>query len=78
MNDQIHQWEEEWQGMPEFVQERKREYAKIIVRFRAQRDLDEFARLIRQKLNRNSQCTWFPELKKGETGNSGKRYVNKP
>lgn len=69
-------WTEEWQGMPEFVQEKKREYAKIIIRFRNQEDLDEFARLIGQKLNKNSQCTWHPELMPGELGNSGKRYVD--
>jgi hypothetical protein len=59
-------WTQEWQGMPEFIQDRKREYAKIIVRFRCQKDLDEFAGLIGQRLNRNSQCTWHPELKSGE------------
>jgi len=69
-------WKEHWVGMPEFVQERSREYAKIIVRFRNQADLDEFAKTIGQKLNAKSQCTWFPELRRGELGNSGKRYVD--
>lgn len=69
-------WRCEWQGMPEFIQERKREYAKLIIRFRNQEDLNDFARIVGQKLNRNSQCTWYPELQKGESGNSGKRYVN--
>lgn len=69
-------WQSEWQGMPEFIQERQREYAKIIVRFRCKEDLDDFAKLIGQRLNRNSQCTWHPELTKGELGNSGKKYVS--
>lgn len=71
-------WEIHWRGMPEFVQDRKREYAKITVRFRTAEDLQQFAQLIGQKLNRNSQCTWFPELQSGELGNSGKKYVHQP
>ena len=55
-------WAEHWRGMPEFVTEKTREFAKIIIRFRTQEDLDDFARLIGQKLNKNSQCTWHPEL----------------
>ena len=58
-------WQAEWQGMPEFVQNRQREYAKIIVRFRNKKDLDEFAALIGQRLNRNSLSTWHPALKNG-------------
>jgi len=58
-------WEEHWQGMPEFVQERQQEYAKIIVRFKNEEDLQEFARLIGQRLNRKSQCTWYPNPVKG-------------
>ena len=59
-------WAENWQGMPEFKQETKREYAKIVFRFRSQEDLDAFAKLINQTLNRNSQATWYPELGRGE------------
>jgi len=54
--------ESEWQGMPEFIQGKQREYAKIIVRFRNQEDLNDFARLIGQTLNAKSQCTWHPKL----------------
>ncbi len=63
-------WEEEWSEMPEFVQDRQRPYAQIIVRFSNQEDLDEFAHKIGQTLNKNSQCTWYPEL-----GPSPKRKV---
>ena len=70
-------WRNEWEGMPEFVQERLREYAVITIRFRNQRDLDEFAKLIGQRLNRNSQCTWYPELKKNELQPRVK-YIDEP
>ena len=69
-------WQEHWRDMPEFVQERQRPFAELIIRFRTQSDLDDFAQRIGQKLNRKSQCTWHPELVKGELGNSGKRYVD--
>jgi hypothetical protein len=69
-------WEEHWGGMPEFIQKQQRPFAQLIVRFRNQEDLDDFARLIGQTLNRNSQCTWHPELRRGELGNTGKHYVD--
>ena len=55
-------WEKEWVGMPEYVQERKEEYAKIIVRFRNEEDLQEFAKLVEQNLNIKTQSIWFPKL----------------
>ena len=70
-------WKEHWEGMPEFVQEKKREFCKIVFRFRNQEDLDEFAKLIGQKLNQNSQATWHPILKKGELQGNYK-YVDEP
>lgn len=57
-----HDWTKHWVGMPEFVQKKKREYAKITVRFRNQADLDDFCLKIGQRLNAKSQCTWHPEL----------------
>jgi hypothetical protein len=70
------EWQKEWKGMPEFVQLKQREYAKLIVRFRNQQDLDDFARLIGQKLNPNSQCTWHPELRPDKS--SVKKYICEP
>jgi hypothetical protein len=46
MTDKVNDWEEHWQGMPEFVQVKQEPFAKITVRFRNQEDLDDFARLI--------------------------------
>jgi len=69
-------WKEHWQGMPEFVQPQDREYAKIIIRFRNESDLQDFAKLINQKLNKNSQCTWHPELVKDIKNNLV--YIDEP
>lgn len=69
-----HPWQAEWQGMPEFVQEKQEPYATLIVRFRNKDDLDEFARLIGQPLTPKSKSIWHPQLVRGI--HSGKRYVD--
>lgn len=53
-------WEEEWKDMPEFVQGKQRPYAQIIVRFDSEDDLQEFAKLIGQKLNKKTKSIWHP------------------
>lgn len=66
--------EKEWKEMPEFVQEKQKEYAKIIFRFRDESDLISFSKLIGQKLTNKTKSTWYPEIKKGLL--SCKRYVD--
>ena len=65
---------DEWKNMPEFVQEKQDPYAKIIIRFETQKDLEEFAKLIGQKLTQKTKSIWHPELQRGI--NSAKRYVD--
>lgn len=67
-------WKEEWKGMPEFKQEKKEPYSKIIVRFKTKEDLDEFAKLISQKLTDKTKSIWHPKLERGL--DSYKRYVD--
>lgn len=62
----------EWEGMPEFVQEKKEPYSKIIVRFENEKDLKEFADIIGQKLTNKTKSIWHPKLIRGL--NSNKRY----
>jgi len=52
--------EKEWRGMPEFVQEKKEPFSKIVVRFECQEDLDEFAELIGQNLTPKTKSIWHP------------------
>jgi hypothetical protein len=49
-----------WVGMPEFKQEKVEPYAKIIVRFDSEDDLQEFAKLIDQKLTNKTKSIWHP------------------
>lgn len=64
----------EWEGMPEFIQEKKEAYSKIIVRFDNEEDLQEFAKMIGQKLTNKTKSIWHPKLVRGI--NSNKRYKN--
>lgn len=64
----------EWKNMPEFVQEKKEPYAKIIVRFDSQESLNEFSNLIGQKLTKKTKSIWHPQLVRGL--NANKRYVD--
>ena len=53
-------WKSEWKDMPEFVQDKKSEYAKIIIRFDSEEDLQAFATLIGQKLTKKTKSIWHP------------------
>lgn len=63
----------EWVDMPEFVQESKPPFAKIIFRFESQEDLDNFSKLIGQKLTPKTKSAWYPELERGK--NAAKRWI---
>ena len=64
----------EWEGMPEFVQEPQKPFAKIIVRFETEQDLQDFAKLIGQKLTPKTKSIWHPQLIRGK--NAGLRYTD--
>lgn len=53
-------WKQEWKDMPEFVQDKKDPYAKIIIRFDSEEDLQDFAKLIGQKLTSKTKSLWHP------------------
>jgi hypothetical protein len=56
---------EEWQDMPEFVQEDLAPYHKIIVNFRNEEDVVAFGKLIGQKIpeyRKKSMSIWYPYM----------------
>lgn len=69
------EWTREWQGMPEYEHGEKRVYSKLIVRFGSQSDLEQFSRMIGQKLNQKTKSIWHPALVRGENRCRG-RYVD--
>jgi hypothetical protein len=67
-------WKQEWVGMPEFVQEKQKPFAAVIVRFDSQEALDEFSQLIGQKLTPKTKSIWHPQLVRGTE--THKRWVD--
>lgn len=70
-------WQEEWVGMPEFVQPRVKPYAEITVRFETERDMREFSEIIGQKLTAKTQGIWHPKLIPGRQSGTHLRYVDR-
>ncbi len=66
-------WEEEWNGMPEFVQEDHAPFKTLIVHFEKREDMDAFAKLVKQRLTFKTLSIWFPEA---EIERWSKRYTD--
>jgi len=49
-----------WFDMPEFIQVKKEEYAKIIIRVESEEDLKILSNLLDQKLNKKTKSIWYP------------------
>ena len=49
----------EWKDMPEFIQEKQEPFAKIIIRFETKENLQEFSKLINQKLTEKLKAFGF-------------------
>jgi hypothetical protein len=60
MEQELIQKEDLWVGMPEFQQDKQEPHAKIIFRFDTEEDLQDFARLIGQKLTSKTKSSWHP------------------
>ena len=57
------EWKKEWQGMPEFVRLDLEPFQKIVVNFKSEGDVVEFAKLIGQRLTSETDSVWFPPNK---------------
>lgn len=70
-------WQKEWKDMPEFIQVKtKKPFAQIIFRFANKEDLEEFSKLIGQKLTNKTKSAWHPQIERGQ--NANKIYVYEP
>lgn len=56
------EWEKEWHGMPEYVQNDLTSFRQIIVHFRCREDVDAFAKLIDQHITPRQPSLWYPKL----------------
>jgi hypothetical protein len=64
---------DEWDDMPEFIQEKKEPYCKIIIRCETEEDMNKMAELLGQKFTSKTKSAWFP-YKSHFTGNFKNRY----
>lgn len=55
-------WEKEWEGMPEFIQEDLTSKCSVLVHFKSEEDMELFSELIGQKLTTRSRGIWYPQL----------------
>ncbi len=69
-------WEDEWQDMPEYICENKNSFKDIIVHFKTEQDLKDFAKLINQRITSKTKYIWFPKAEI-ETM-MDKRYTDEP
>ena len=66
---------DEWHNMPEFVQDKKEPFSKIIIRFETLEDLTEFAKKIDQKLTPKTKSIWYP-YKPHRSGAYKRRWID--
>ena len=64
----------EWEGMPEFIQEKQEPYAKIIIRCETEEDMLALAKLLGQKLTKKTKSAWYPF--KSHWGNNKGEWVD--
>ena len=62
--------------MPEFEQPSAQAFKRIVVHFKDQESVDEFANLVMQKITDKTKFIWFPEVDIVKA--SDKIYDNEP
>lgn len=55
-------WEDHWDGMPEYNQEKQEPVQKIIMSFRTYEDAKAFGELLEQKVTYKTKSMWYPEM----------------
>lgn len=55
-------WEEEWQDMPEFIQEDLMPWRTLYVHFENIEGVNKFSKLVEQKLTDATKYIWYPEV----------------
>lgn len=71
--DEIVEWEQEWQGMPEFSQPNLKPFQSITVHFETEEDRKEFEKLLQRTLTDKTKWIYFPQNRKIK---SNYKYIN--
>ena len=75
--DIIHNTSDEWKEMPEFNQEDVGSYRQLIISFRNKKDLDEFLKIINQRITNKTKSIWFPPDDREKPANYLWTYIEK-
>ena len=67
--DDFNKWKDEWQDMPEFIQDDLKPMQQIIVSFETKEDVKAFSDLVGQKLTYKTKSIWFPMQQKEKPSN---------
>jgi len=68
-------FEELIKGMPEYEHKDLTSFKRLIIHFKNEKDLKEFAELVNQEITKKTKYIWYPELKKDDL--KSKKYVDK-
>ena len=69
-------WEDEWKGMPEFIQNDLEPFKTVYVHFESKKDMDAFAKLLGQTITMQTRSMWYPEAE--FLSKLSRRYVQSP
>jgi len=61
--DENYDWQKEWQGMPEFVQENLQEIHSITVHFVTIEDMNKFSELVGKNITFTTKSMLYPVIK---------------
>lgn len=67
-------WEQHWKEMPEYKSQDLMPFKTIYVHFESRKEMEEFARLVKQTITLETQSIWYPELEIQKLIN--KKYVD--
>lgn len=62
--DQFSSQHKEWKDMPEFVKENLEPWKTLMIHFENRNDMEEFAKLINQKITFETKSLWYPKKEK--------------
>lgn len=63
MRGGVYDPEKEWEGMPQFSQEDLTAKRNLIINFKTDKDVEDFAELVNQKITEKTKSIWYPQVK---------------
>jgi hypothetical protein len=73
LGDESFDWQKEWQGMPEFVQDDMKAISSVVVNFLTVEDMNAFSELIGKRITFTTKSVLFPVQ-----STTKKMYVDEP